>query len=233
VAAVRAHVQPFQLLPALTDEQADALRQDIAANGIIVPVVVDQHGRVIDGHNRRRIADDLGIECPTETRVIEDDDAGATLNCARRHLTREQVRDLVASEIARKPDDSDRAIARRVGCSPSTVGAVRKPQLSNLDTATPGYGSPAATTLTLVPELASGRTGRVEGNPFVCIDDAQETRQLREQLRGWGRFLKAYLRDPTPEQLAAIGEWLERHQRQTEKKRRGLQLETGEKDGPA
>jgi hypothetical protein len=66
---------------------------------------------------------------------VDDDDAidlAVTLNCARRHLTREQVRDVITNEIARRPGDSDRAIARRVGCSPSTVGAVRHP-VSNLD----------------------------------------------------------------------------------------------------
>ena len=128
----------FQPMPDLPDEQYEALRADIEANGVIVPIVVDQHGRILDGHNRKRIAESLGIEVPTEVRTVTDDDEAAdlavTLNCARRHLTREQVRQVVAAEIARRPTDSDRAIARRVGCSPTTVGAVRNPQVSNLDT---------------------------------------------------------------------------------------------------
>lgn len=61
---------------------------------------------------------------------MENDDAAIdlalTLNCARRHLTQEQKRDLIRSELVRRPNDSDRAISRRVGCSPTTVGAVRK-----------------------------------------------------------------------------------------------------------
>ena len=44
------------------------------------------------------------------------------------------MRHVIEHELARRPDDSDRAIARRVGCSPSTVGAVRNPKVSNLDT---------------------------------------------------------------------------------------------------
>lgn len=119
----------FQPMPDLAPEQYDALKADIQAHGIIVPIVVDQHGRVLDGHNRKAIAVELGIECPAETRHVVDDDEAAdlavTLNCARRHLTQEQKRDLIGAELHRRWDDSDRAIARRVGSSPTTVGTVR------------------------------------------------------------------------------------------------------------
>lgn len=54
------------------------------------------------------------------------------LNLARRHLSREQRRALIAREIELRPVDSDRALARKFGCSPSTVGAVRR-QVSKLD----------------------------------------------------------------------------------------------------
>lgn len=120
----------FQPMPALSVEQFAALRDDIAENGIRVPVVVDQHGRVLDGHNRMAIATELGIECPTITQTVSDDDeawsVAVTLNCARRHLTSEQKRAIIAEELLRCPDDSDRAIARRVGCDHKTVGAVRR-----------------------------------------------------------------------------------------------------------
>ncbi len=55
------------------------------------------------------------------------------LNLKRRHLTREQVRELIAAECELTPDASDREIARRLGCDHKTVGAVRRP-VSNLDT---------------------------------------------------------------------------------------------------
>ena len=127
----------YQVMPPLAPEELEALRADIGERGILVPVLVDQHGRVLDGHHRRQIAAELGIECPTEIRIVENDDEARgialTLNLIRRHLTREQRRELIASEIGARPDDSDRAIAGRFRCSPSTVGAVRR-QVSNLDT---------------------------------------------------------------------------------------------------
>lgn len=130
----------FQPMPELTPEQYGALRADIAENGVVNPVVLDQYGRILDGHNRVQIAESLGIEYPTIVQAVEsDEDAmnkAVALNCARRHLTREQQREVIRKEILRRPGDSDRAIARRVGCSPTTVGRVRnpKPQVSNLDT---------------------------------------------------------------------------------------------------
>jgi hypothetical protein len=119
----------IQPMPELTPEQWDALAADILANGVLVPVVKDQHGRIIDGNNRAAIADRLGIDYPVRVvEVADDDDAwdrAVSLNCARRHLNREQTRELIRAEILRRPADSDRAISKRVGCSPTTVGSVR------------------------------------------------------------------------------------------------------------
>lgn len=119
----------IQPMPDLTVEQLDALRADIAAHGVLVPVVVDQHGRILDGNNRAAIATELGLDYPTTVVDVADDDeaedVAVTLNCARRHLTQEQKRDLITRELRRRWSDSDRAVARRVGCSPTTVGTVR------------------------------------------------------------------------------------------------------------
>jgi hypothetical protein len=126
----------IQPMPELDPEQLATLRADIEANGVLVPVVIDQHGRIIDGNNRAAIAAELGMDYPTTTITVEDDqdayDRAIGLNCARRHLNREQRRTLIHSEIRRRPDDSDRAIAKRIGTSASTVGAVRA-KVSKLD----------------------------------------------------------------------------------------------------
>jgi len=122
--------QVFQPMPSLSPEQYAALRDDIAEHGVRVPIVVDQHGRILDGNNRSRIAAELGITCPSMTQVVADDDEAidiaVSLNCARRHLNREQRRQVIQQEIGRRPGDSDRAIARRVGCDHKTVGSIRR-----------------------------------------------------------------------------------------------------------
>lgn len=65
----------FQPMPDLPAEDLEALRANIAANGIVVPVLLDQHGRIIDGHHRVRIARELGIDFPTEVREVDDEEA--------------------------------------------------------------------------------------------------------------------------------------------------------------
>lgn len=121
---------PYQVMPPLSEEEHAALEADIRARGVLVPVVVDQHGNTIDGHNRAAIAHRLGITCPVQLQHVADDeharDLAFTLNVARRHLTREQKRELVAKEITLRPGDSDRAIGRRLGCDHKTVGSVRR-----------------------------------------------------------------------------------------------------------
>jgi ParB-like chromosome segregation protein Spo0J len=119
----------IQPMPALDPDQWDALAADIVANGVLVPVVKDQHGRILDGNNRAAIATKLGIDYPVIVVEVTDDqdayDRAVSLNCARRHLNREQKRELIAAELTRRPEQSDRAIANRVGASPTTVGTVR------------------------------------------------------------------------------------------------------------
>ncbi|AIY17989.1 ParB N-terminal domain-containing protein [Pimelobacter simplex] len=130
----------FQPMPPLSEDQLAALREDIAKNGVLVPVTVDQHGRVLDGHNRSAIARELGIDYPTVVVEVADDEAAmdlaVTLNGARRHLNQEQKRALIEHELIRRPDDSDRAISRRVGCSPTTVGTVRSERRARAEEST-------------------------------------------------------------------------------------------------
>lgn len=45
---------------------------------------------------------------------------------ARSRPTRGERRELIAATLRANPDRADREIARSVGCSPSTVGAVRR-----------------------------------------------------------------------------------------------------------
>jgi hypothetical protein len=120
----------YQLLPALDAEQYDALRADIRAHGIRVPVDVDENGQVLDGHHRSLIAAELGIDCPR--RIVADLTEAEkvahaiAVNAHRRHLTREQKRDLLAASIKAEPEASDREHARRVGTSHPTAADVRR-----------------------------------------------------------------------------------------------------------
>ena len=53
---------PFDLLPPLSRQDYEALKADIAARGVQVPVEYDEHGHILDGHHRVRACQELGIK---------------------------------------------------------------------------------------------------------------------------------------------------------------------------
>lgn len=78
-------------LPPLPPETYEALKADIAAHGVLQPVIEDEYGHVLDGHHRKQIADELGVEFPivyvTGLSVDEREELGIKLNLHRRQLS--------------------------------------------------------------------------------------------------------------------------------------------------
>lgn len=115
--------EPFQLFPVLDGPTEAALRASIERHGVIVPVVRDQHGRIIDGYHRSRIADELSVSYPVSTIDVADDEHATelaqTLNTDRRHLSPDQRRELVID--LRAQGHSERAIAGALGVGNGTV----------------------------------------------------------------------------------------------------------------
>jgi site-specific DNA-methyltransferase (adenine-specific) len=123
-------VERWQLLPALSDEEYAGLKADIAAQGVLVPVVIDEDtGEVIEGHHRLKAWTELrvaGVKVPDYpkqvVRFANDDDRVAFVlaaNLFRRHLTREQRAEVVAR--LRAEGWSLRRIGETVGVSHPTV----------------------------------------------------------------------------------------------------------------
>jgi hypothetical protein len=113
----------FQLFPVLEPAIEAALRASIKRWGVLVPVAIDMEGRILDGHHRVKIADELGIDYPTHVVAVNgDEDArqvALTLNADRRQLQPEQRREIVAD--LRAQGHSLRAIAGAVGVDPKTI----------------------------------------------------------------------------------------------------------------
>ena len=88
----------YQFLPSLSLDEYEALRESIRENGVIEPVITDEGGAIIDGHHRVKICAELDIDYPT--RVLEGlseeqkQDLSLELNMHRRHLTKEQKKEL-------------------------------------------------------------------------------------------------------------------------------------------
>lgn len=120
----------FQVMPELSPDEYQELKADIAKNGVVVPVLVDEDGNIIDGHNRVQIANELRIPYPEEVRDDLDDSGkrglAFALNLNRRHLNRDQKRELIAKSLKADPQLSNREHARRTGASHPTVNDVRQ-----------------------------------------------------------------------------------------------------------
>src|SRR5262249_30875653 len=121
----------YQFLPDLSADEYAALKRDIAARGVQVPVEYDQDANVLDGHHRVRACGELGIsEWPRIVRVFASETDKRTharrLNLARRHLTQEQRRRLIEDELHDHPEQSNRQIAAGLGVDDTTVGDARR-----------------------------------------------------------------------------------------------------------
>lgn len=142
-------------LPQIESHLHRRLEADILARGCIIPVVVTKDNQVIDGQIRLAICEKHGLNCP---RVFVDGDTEGlrlALNLFRRHLSREQVRELVRWELEKSPRASDRSIGRAVGCDGKTVASVRRPlagaaEIPQPEPERPGAGGKAGRMPTVV-----------------------------------------------------------------------------------
>ena len=119
------------LLPDLTTWEYGALKESIRRWKVILPVVKDENGDIIDGYQRVRACDELGIaDYPVLTLagLSEDEkrDHALVLNLVRRRLNQQQIRDLIAAELRRTPDFSDNWLAQILGTTDKTVAGVRR-----------------------------------------------------------------------------------------------------------
>ena len=124
-------MQGYQVMPPLTAEEYNELRDDIAKRGVMVPIEYDEHGNVLDGHHRLQICEELGItDFPKVIRTGMTESEKRTharkLNMARRQLNQEQRRELIREQLRETPELSDRQIAKAIGVSDKTVGSQRR-----------------------------------------------------------------------------------------------------------
>ncbi len=120
----------YQLLPRLSPEDFASLEASIVEHGVLVPVEYDEAGNILDGHHRVEICEKLGlVDWPRLIRrglsETEKRSLARELNFARRHLSGEQKRALIADQLRETPTISSRALASRVGVDHKTVAAVR------------------------------------------------------------------------------------------------------------
>ena len=116
------------LFPMMDNETFDALRVDIAEHGLREPIVLFD-GEILDGRNRHRACDDLGIE-PDFTRYAGDSPVAyvVSLNLHRRHLDTGQrsmiglkMKPMLEAEIAAALPEKGLAAAKKQWYGPEAT----------------------------------------------------------------------------------------------------------------
>jgi ParB-like chromosome segregation protein Spo0J len=126
----------YQVMPPLSDEEYQALKEDIAENGVQVRVVLDADGTIIDGYHRVQAWKELDAEghdlepYPEQIRSDLTTDAEKRelawqLNMQRRHLNQAQKREVIAAKLKESPEWADNRIAQLLGVDHKTVRSVR------------------------------------------------------------------------------------------------------------
>ena len=147
----------YQPLPNLSAEDFEALKIDIAANGVQIPIIQDEQGNTLDGHQRLRAAHELRLK-KFPVKVItgltneEKWEYALSVNVKRRHLSTAQKRALIEQELKRAPHKANQWIADTLGVDTKTVQATRRALEAN-------SGIPVLTKL-------KGRDGRSRASEY-------------------------------------------------------------------
>ncbi len=96
--SLRLNPEYERLLPKMTDEEFEELKNSIKAEGQHYPIIVNEDLEVLDGHHRFRACIDLGLEPDFEVRRFEDKLIEKKFvieaNLRRRHLNNFQLVEL-------------------------------------------------------------------------------------------------------------------------------------------
>lgn len=102
------------LIPPLSASAKAILKADIAERGVVVPVEINRHDELLDGHNRWEVAVELGVATIPFRRVVLASRA-------------DEIRHMVRGQLARR----EMSKSQRVSCltDPAVVRAVLDPIL--------------------------------------------------------------------------------------------------------
>ena len=96
---IRINPEYASLVPGLSPEESESLNQSIKADGLCVPIIVNQDGTILDGHHRYKACQKLGIKPKTIVREFSDklEEQLFVINC---NLIRRQLNNFQRTELA-------------------------------------------------------------------------------------------------------------------------------------
>ena len=179
------------LIDTLTLHEAEGLVASIADHGILQPVLVDDHDRIVDGVHRTAAAIMLGIDHDAIPTVHTDADIDQELNLHRRHLTTAQRAVMALSRGAADTDATDYGISR------STLRRMRI-----VHAASQGGDEDEET---LLDEVLAGDISLAEAADSVPDPEARQRREAEQARR---RFEQRPI--VAPLSLPPVPEWADR-----------------------
>jgi hypothetical protein len=210
-----------ELFPLLPPEELKELADDIKANGLQLRAVLCKDGcelALLDGRNRLDAIElafgPIGREVELSgqpiyrvTKTPDPYDYVIAVNLRRRHLNREQKRELMAALLKANPEKSNRQIAKTVKASDHTVGTVRtemegRAQIAHVETRTdskgreqPAHKLPARSAWTRTsaaePEPEQEDTGDVSPEELARMTDREEARHKPKPVAWFKSILNA------------------------------------------
>jgi len=102
---IKTNQEYASLVPQLSKEEYESLKQSIKENGLWVPIVVNNDGVILDGHHRYKACQELGIKIEPYKMVRKEDfpdklhEKMFVIDC---NLTRRQLNDFQRTELALK-----------------------------------------------------------------------------------------------------------------------------------
>lgn len=114
------------VFPMLSDDELRDLADDIKANGLLHPIIIDAEGAIVDGRNRYAACGIAGVE--PRYQVLNGHDPIAFIlsqNIARRHLTKGQQAMIVARVLVSDSDKFQDAIAAETGLRQGLISEAR------------------------------------------------------------------------------------------------------------
>jgi len=191
-------------LPDLEPAEYNALLEDIERRGIVYPVIRDQHGVTVDGHQRERVAATLGIDLDRLglVKVVEITDpaereaVALALNVHRRHLTPQAKRAAIArlaatgmtqAEIGRAVGVTQQAVSKVIadeGIQPVVTPPADEPVALDRQGRAPGEDGRVERLLVDAPHLADDLEDAREQKPATALRELYNGRRRQGRLKG-------------------------------------------------
>jgi hypothetical protein len=100
------------LVSPLSDADYQALKQSIERHGLYNPIIVSTSGIILDGHNRYRACQELGLQPKIEVKSFEDVEA-ERIFVIEANLKRRQLSDIERIDLVRKLEPLEGELARK------------------------------------------------------------------------------------------------------------------------